>query len=407
MATGDTYQNGIRKNSVGAQYMVTDTTAAAGVAISTPAMAALGLGAQITPYGSSRVSTEPSTLFRDSFDGTTVDASIWTTGGTSAPTQANGSVSLNLTAANSVSSTLISNQKFGDTLGFTLLGTTITLESAKQANPNAHRFFGFGQVTAYASATPVTDGAGFEVDLTGEVNCVVYIAGTRYVINSTSNALISSSAGTGGSGTAVPAGSVVSTFGQTIAWPTNNHRYIILRRGDLIYWYIDSIDVPVGVASYLQPQVATLPIRVASITTPAVSTVLATTFGVGAIAVGDSASGNQIISPTSASWAAPNNATGAGLVASQIVKVAPGNLYRISGYNTGAAAFVQLFDSATLPADTAVPTVVIPVAANAAFLLDYGVFGRKFANGIAMCTSSTAATKTITAAQATMDAQYQ
>lgn len=406
MATGDIYQNGMRKNSAGALYTIGDATAASPTSISTAAMAAIGLGAQITPYGSSRVSTEPSTLFRESFDGTVIDTSQWTAAGTNAPTQLNGLLVSDLPATNSVSATLISTQKFGDTLGFTLLGTTITLGAAKQTNPNCHRFFGFGQVTAYASATPVTDGAGFEIDITGEVNCVVYVAGTRYVVNSTSNALISSSAGTGGSGTAVPTGASVSTFGQTITWPTNSHRYILLKRGDLIYWYIDSLDVPVGVASYLQPAVAVLPVRVAAITTPAVSTVLATVFGVGAIAVGDTASGNQISSPSSSAWAAPQNSDSSGYVASQIIKAGPGNLYSISGYNSGAAGFIQLFDSATLPADGVVPTVIIAVGGTSNFFMDYGVYGKRFLTGITACLSTTGPTKTISTALVSINGRY-
>lgn len=374
---------------------------------STPAMSAIGLGTQITPYGNSRVSIEPSTLFRESFDGTVIDVSQWTAAGTNAPTQANGQLVSDLPATNSVSATLISTQKFGDTLGFTLLGTTITLGTAKQTNPNCHRFFGFGQVTAYASATPVTDGVGFEIDITGEVNCVIYVNGTRYVANSTSNALISSSAGTGGSGTAVPTGATVSTLGQSMTWPTNSHRYIILKRGDLIFWYLDSLDVPIATASYLQPAVAVLPVRVAAITTPAVSTVLATVFGVGAIAVGDSASGNQIISPTSSSWAAPSNSTSAGFVASQVIKASPGNLYAVSGYNSGAAAFIQLFDSATVPADATVPAVVIAVGGTSNYNINFGIYGRKFVNGISACLSTTAPTKTISIALTTIDAQYQ
>lgn len=406
MATGDQYQNGVRHSGTGEVYIKSDPTSTTTVAISTPAMAALSLTSQISPYGTARVSIEPGTMLTDPFDGATVDASKWTTGGTAVPTQANGTLSLSLAATNSISSTLISKSTFPPTLGFNLAGATVTFEAAKQTNPNAHRFYGFGQVTSYASATPVTDGCGFEVDLTGEFNAVVYVGGTRYVVNSTSNTLISSSAGTGGSGTAAPTGATISTFGQTMAWPTNSHRLIIAARGDLIYFYLDSLDVPVGVASFVQPNVLTLPLRIASITTPAVSTVLATTFTIGALGVGDSAAASQVLLPTAALWASPSNNSSTVYETSRIVKASAGNMYGISGYNSGPAQFIQLHDSATLPADTAVPVTLVPVAATSVFSIDFGVYGKKFLSGIVVTNSTTGPTKTIGAANCFFDPRF-
>lgn len=100
------------------------------------------------------------------------------------------------------------------------------------------------------------------------------------------------------------------------------------------------------------------------------------------------------------------NVTSVAYVADEIIKAAPGTLFNVSGYNSGAAQFIQIFDSATLPADTAVPVVVIAVAATSNFSYCPGVYGRQFGNGIVICNSSTGPTKTIGAANCWFDSQY-
>ncbi len=400
MATGDQYKNGVRISATGETYTKSDSTQAATSALSTSGMAAVGLTAQINAYGTIRVSAEPSTLFVDTVDGSTVDATKWALAGTSVPTQSNGLISLSLAGSNSISSTLISKPTFPGSFGFTLVGGAVGLETVAPVTPNCHRYFGLGQVTAFATATPVTDGIGFEVDLTGAFNCVVYIGGTRYVINSTNASLITAAA-------SLPTGGVASTLGQTMAWPTNTHRMIMFTRGDITFWYLDSLDVPVAYTSFVTPNVLNLPLRAAAITTAAVSTVLATTFTVSGLGVGDSSSPTQMVTPTSALWASPNNSTAVAYVASQVVKATPGNLYGVSGYNSKASAqFIQLHDAASLPADTAVPVTVISVPASSNFSIDFGVYGRKFSTGIVISNSSTGPTKTIGSADCFYDARF-
>ncbi len=105
--------------------------------------------------------------------------------------------------------------------------------------------------------------------------------------------------------------------------------------------------------------------------------------------------------------AAARNSTSAAYVASQIAKASPGTIYGLTGYNSkGSAQFIQLHDSATLPADTAVPAVVIIVAATANFSIDFTTVGRYFTNGIVVCNSSTGPTKTIGSADCWFDIQY-
>lgn len=104
---------------------------------------------------------------------------------------------------------------------------------------------------------------------------------------------------------------------------------------------------------------------------------------------------------------APTNATSAALEASRIAKATPGTLFGVSGFNNKSTAqYIQLHDSATLPADTAVPKVVQLVPALSPFSFDYGIYGRAFAAGIVACNSSTLATKTIGAADCWFDFQY-
>ena len=82
--------------------------------------------------------------------------------------------------------------------------------------------------------------------------------------------------------------------------------------------------------------------------------------------------------------------------ASKIIKPSAGILYGLTGYNSKASAqFVQIHDAASLPAEAAVPVLVFKVAALDNFFLDLGPYGVNFANGIVVCNSSTAETKTI------------
>lgn len=101
------------------------------------------------------------------------------------------------------------------------------------------------------------------------------------------------------------------------------------------------------------------------------------------------------------------NSDSVAYVASQIIKAAPGMLYRLVGYNSkGTAQFIQLHDAAALPADAAVPKEVITVATVGNFAIDFGPYGRKFTAGIVVCNSSTGPTKTIGSADCWFSAQY-
>jgi hypothetical protein len=91
--------------------------------------------------------------------------------------------------------------------------------------------------------------------------------------------------------------------------------------------------------------------------------------------------------------------------ASHVLKASAGTLYEVSFYNSSTSdQFYQLHNSATLPADTAVPVRIIKVPAGATGGFDFGLRGRPFSTGIVVCNSSTGPTKTIGAADSFFDA---
>ena len=99
------------------------------------------------------------------------------------------------------------------------------------------------------------------------------------------------------------------------------------------------------------------------------------------------------------------NASTTALAASLVVKASAGRLRGLSGYST-TAQFLQIHNTATLPADGQVPVVVIPIEANKPFSIDFGKDGRSFSTGITVCVSTTGPTKTIGSANTWIDAQY-
>jgi len=88
------------------------------------------------------------------------------------------------------------------------------------------------------------------------------------------------------------------------------------------------------------------------------------------------------------------NADGGALVASRVIATSPCKLLSVIVLNTGAAQYIQIFESATVPANGAVPELpAVYVAASSTVQFD-------FLNGVdldacSISNSSTAATKTI------------
>lgn len=95
------------------------------------------------------------------------------------------------------------------------------------------------------------------------------------------------------------------------------------------------------------------------------------------------------------------------LESSAVVKTLPGTLYSITGYNSKAAVqYIQFFDSASLPANGTAPNIMFRAEAQSNFYYDLGEIGRYCSNGIAICNSSTVATKTLGSDDLWLNVQY-
>ncbi len=112
------------------------------------------------------------------------------------------------------------------------------------------------------------------------------------------------------------------------------------------------------------------------------------------------------LAPSANPATSPMNARTAALANALVVKAGLGNLYGITGYST-TAQFLQVHDKATAAASTEVPLVSIPIAANAAFNIDFGVYGLFCSKGIQIANSSTGPTYTAGGANTFITARYQ
>ena len=103
----------------------------------------------------------------------------------------------------------------------------------------------------------------------------------------------------------------------------------------------------------------------------------------------------------------PHNATGLANVISLVVAAGPARLYGFQGINSNAAArFIQVHDATSLPANGAVPTIVITAAIAGNFSWTGADLGRWFDRGIVIVTSTTLATLTAGTADMWIDAQW-
>lgn len=111
--------------------------------------------------------------------------------------------------------------------------------------------------------------------------------------------------------------------------------------------------------------------------------------------------------PLSNSAYAPSTVTSTAYEASHVVKASAGILFLLQGYNSRTSGqFIQIFNSATVPADTTAPAITFWVPAQSNFSIDFSKFGRYFSTGISVSNSSTGATKTIGSGDVWFDALF-
>lgn len=101
------------------------------------------------------------------------------------------------------------------------------------------------------------------------------------------------------------------------------------------------------------------------------------------------------------------NSTSLALENSRVVNSGATQLYGFAGVNTKASAqFILAFNRTSVPANGAVPDVVLNAPASDNFWISWAPAWRNFSEGVVLCNSSTSATLTIGAADCWFDAQY-
>lgn len=226
----------IKVDSNGSQYAI----------ITSPLAAAAGITATVGVTGGLNVSLPAGTLFADSFDSVGLDTTNrWTlataVGGTD--TQSLGVNTLATTTSASSAVQLASQPSFNPAASFYSGALYVQYEATLQTN--THRFWGFGTpAVSFTASTPLLNATGFEIDSSANLNAVVYSNGTK-IFTSSLNAYKS----------------------------INPQLYVVVFRGDAVFFFINTFEVPVAAAVGYTLDSLTLPFRVHMIngTTPPAS----------------------------------------------------------------------------------------------------------------------------------------
>lgn len=226
--------------------------------VSTAVVSSTGLEAGVSAYGYLRTTDEPTSLMNESFDSLDT-VTRWTQRNvTGTSSVANSQLTITSSTTASAYGGLTSKPTFiTQGVNFLIFGAAVRIPTFAQAN--AVRFWGFGTLPGTpTTAIPVTDGYGFEVDGSGNLNAVVYRSGTK-TFTSPIPATLKPADG---------------------AWS----RYLIVQRADLIAFYVATTSGPAAIASFPSLNTSILPasfVSIAGATPPAASAnIEITAFGV-------------------------------------------------------------------------------------------------------------------------------
>jgi hypothetical protein len=286
--------------------------------ITSPNAKSLGLFAQVTGWGTIKVSDEPGAIFTDTFDGTTLDTTNkWSVAGTGSYSVSSGILTLSTGTTASAweaiqSIPIIMPRGFN----FNVMGVIHQMDAA--AVVNSYQFGGFGTYpTTPTTSAPLTDAVGFEVTAAGALNAVVYASGTKI-------------------------------FNQALTRPSDGylHRYAVMFREDYINWCIDTVEYPVAIANFQFPNNASLPVLnllINGSTPPAT----APTYKNAALAVADSGCNSKSISDGTYPWrqstVKPASTAAVATDPALVVAISPNNALSLSAADvTGTGALGAL-----------------------------------------------------------------
>ena len=259
-----------------------------------------------------------------------------------------------------------------------------------------------------AATTAVTEG--------NRVNASFTLAGSARVLDDNSAAiktaveLIDNAVSGAGfnitqiGGAAAPIGAGVEATAVRVTLPTDGTGVVKLGAGTAEIGKLAAGTAIIGQVGIDQTTPGTTNKVVASVASGGIASgaVASGAFASGSVASGAMASGSYAANAFALGvYATPTAVQTTAYAASLVGKAAAGTLYQVFGYNShSATVFIQVHNTASLPADTAVPIITFAVPATSNFDLDLGLMGRAFATGITFASSSTGPTLTVSGATA-------